>query len=327
MSASPFRATSGPFVEVPVPVSPDSLPKVSKDLEDVPFASDLRQYPSGENSTGEASQAPVRRAPAAFWNTLISRLFSARAERRLREEMLSAELQDLRASYAGLLHSTEDIRDQMEAEKESQQTVAKALSPFPAAFAGIEKLRNRQEEASEVLVSIKDRLDTSSDRDKSLLGSMDSIGGGVDQLQSEVRTIQTSVSQVSEGLSELAACQLNASTSLSNFDNKLEDHFEEAAEVARNNAKSAKESSDDVLQMLRQMERNSQRGLWVFASLVAVLFIVLVCLSAKMSQLSGAGSVSSQTFDSLVVEEGVDTGSSLGANEAAAQVLLDDLEF
>ena len=144
MSSSPFRTTTGSFIEVPVPVTPASLLDAKKDLEDVPFDADVHEFPSTEEAPEESS------SPASGWRGFMNRLFSGKSERRLREEMLSAELQDLRASYAGLLHSTEDIRERMELEKESSQTVVKALSPFPAAVAGIEKLQTRQEEATAV---------------------------------------------------------------------------------------------------------------------------------------------------------------------------------
>ena len=321
MSSSPFRTTTGPFVEVPVPVAPASLSDAKKALEDVPFDADIHEFPAMEKPQKKASYTPVK--PISSWRLFLNRLFSGKAERRLREEMLSAELQDLRASYAGLLHSTEDIRERMELEKENTRTVAKALSPFPAAVAGIEKLHTRQEEATEVLSSIRHRLDTTSDREESLLSSMDSIHGGFGKLQAEVGSIHSGVSQTAEGISEIAANQLTASVSLGDFGEKMETRFEEAAELAHKNSKRIEQSNDDVLLVLRQMERNSQRGLWIFASLLAILFVTLICFSAKMSQLG----VSQAVAPSSMVEEPVSSEDSYVSSEPAAQVLVDELEF
>lgn len=200
MSVSPFRTTTGPFVEVPVPVTSTSLSDAKKDLEDVPFEADIHEFPIPERD-----EVRIAKPQSRGW---LNRLFTSRSDRRLREEMLEAELQDLRASYAGLLHSTEDIRERMDMESESRQSVTKALSPFPAAVAGIEKLQSRQEEASEILTTIRERLDTSSDRDQSLLSAMDSIYGGVGELNAGVDAVHVGVDKVGEAVSIIAEGQI-----------------------------------------------------------------------------------------------------------------------
>lgn len=313
MSASPFRTTSGPFIEVPVPVDAHSLTEAKKDLEDVPFKAEVHEFPVPETS----ESTPKAHREGTGW---FSRLFKGRAERRLREQQLTAELQDLRASYAGLLHSTEDIRERMDLEKENHKTVTKALSPFPAAVAGIEKLQTRQEEASEILLNIREKLDSTSDRDATLLQSMDSIHGGVGSLKTEVGAVHTDVKAVTQSVAEIAAGQLTASASLGDFGEKMEARFEEAAQTARENADRMEQSSDDVLLVLKQMERNSQRGLWIFASLLAVLFVVLISFSAKMSQMNVAA-------PATPVPEQVAAEESYLANEPAAEVLVDEFEF
>jgi uncharacterized protein YoxC len=332
MSASPFRTTTGPFIEVPVPVAPDSLSDAKKDLEDVPFdaAADIHEFPSSERLP-TSSPTATRRKPGFF-----SRLFSGRADRRLREEMLAAELQDLRASYAGLLHSTDDIRERIELEKESRQSVTKALSPFPAAVAGIEKLQTRQEEASEILGTIRERLDDTSDREETLLKSMDSIHGGVGELQVDVSAVHSDVKQVTASVSDLLSGQVSASASLGDFGEKMEMRFEEAAKAAQQNADRLGQSSDDVLQVLRQMERTSQRGVWIFAGLIAVLFFALIGFSAKMSQLSSVvvpsepsvlPTTSAVSTTSASTDANAAENESLVTSEPVAEVLVDDLEF
>ena len=319
MSVSPFRTTSGPFVEVPVPVAPTSLTEARKNLEDVPFDADIHEFPVPE----QQEYKPEPKARRQGW---FNRLFTGRGERRLREEMLEAELQDLRASYAGLLHSTEEIREHFDLDKESRESVTKALSPFPSAIAGIEDLQTRQEEASEILTSIRDRLSTTTNREEALLASMDSIHGGVGKLESEVGAVNLGIEKVTGVVSEIAEGQVAASTNLGKFDEKMELRFEEAAKSAQANAERLEHSGDEVLQVLRQLERNSQRGLWVFASVLAVLFIALICFSAKMSQLT------SQALEEPAVIAAPEvaiasTESSLIATEPVAQVLSDDFEF
>lgn len=313
MSASPFRTTTGPFIEVPVPVAPSSLSDAKKDLEDVPFKADIHEFPAQEQSQFASGSKAHRHG----W---FSRLFAGRAERRLREEMLEAELQDLRASYAGLLHSTEDIREQFELEKEERQGVTKALSPFPAAVAGIENLQTRQEEAGEILSTIRERLDSKVNRDESLLSSMDSIHGGVGKLQSEVGTVNIGVEKVAAVVSGIAEGQAEVNANLGDFDEKLDLRFEEAATSAQVNAKRMEQSGDEVLQVLRQMERNSQRGLWIFASLLVILFIALICFSSNVNRLTSAA-VSAPTETPAVVED------PLVSSKPVAQVLQDDFEF
>ena len=321
MSVSPFRTTPGPFVEVPVPVDSSSLPDAKKDLEDVPFEADIHEFPAPEQSSSVSTARP-KGARGRHW---FNRIFSGRAERRLREEMLEAELQDLRASYAGLLHSTVDIREQFEQEKESRQIVAKALSPFPAAVAGIENLQTRQEEAGEILSTIRERLNTTSSREEEMLSSMDSIHGGVGKLQTEVGTVSLGMVKVTESVSGIAQGQVEVSSSLGHIDEKMDLRFEEAAKSAKSNAERVEKSGDEVLQVLRKVERNSQRGLWVFATLLAILFIALICFSAKMSQLTSEAVSEPEAVVSgpVVAQESLVSTTA----EPAAEVLVDDFEF
>lgn len=322
MSASPFRATSGPFIEVPVPVNPDSLSDGKKGLEDIPFeaGTTIHEFPSPEASDSRSDYPPKRRVGG--W---MAKLFRGRAERRLREEMLSAELQDLRASYAGLLHSTEDIRDRMDHEKENRENITQALSPFPAAVAGIERLQTRQEEAREVLGTIRERLDLTSSRDETLLSSMERIHGGVDELSSDVGAVHTGIETVSKSMTSIVAAQSAASASLGDFGEKMEQRFDQAAVTAKVNAERFGQSSDDVLQVLRQMERNSQRGVWIFAALIAVLFFALIGFSAKMSEFTAKSTP--EEGITPTVESVIPTESEPLAAEPVATVLTDDFEF
>ena len=95
-----------------MPVDSSSLLfEAKKDLEDVPFEAEIHEFPAPRAVELNVRQSRASGVRSRHW---FNRIFSGRAERRLREEMLEAELQDLRASYAGLLHSTEDIREQFE---------------------------------------------------------------------------------------------------------------------------------------------------------------------------------------------------------------------
>ena len=275
MNASPFRVTAGPFVEVPVPVPPSSLSEVKKNLEDVPFNSETPELENRDYTAkrGEAAYSVNR---VQIW---FQRLLGSRGGRRMREEQLAAELQDLRASYAGLLSSTEDIREKLEQDSVGYQSITKALSPFPSAVAGIGKLQERQKEDSEILGDIRERIDAKDNRDATLLASMDTIQGGVGSIQSEVKT-------VTHGLADLAEKQLGAVASLGDLGSQIDNRLKKAEKAAEKNADRMEQSSDDVLQVLRQMERNGQRGVWIFATLLAVLFVALLCFSAKVSQVS-----------------------------------------
>ena len=323
MSASPFRTTSGPFVEVPAPVVPASSSEAKKDLEDVPFDADIHEFPSAE----EQEVSPEPTPPKTRRHGLFNRLFAGRSERRLREEMLEAELRDLRASYAGLLHSTEDIREQIVQNKEDRENFNNALSPFPSAAAGIESLQTRQEEASEILTSIRDRVTLTGDREDSLYTTMDSVHGGVGKLQSQVGAVNVGVEVVTQTVFGIVEEQGEVKENLSNFDEKVERRFKEAALTAQANAERVEQSGDEVLQVLRQVERTSQRGLWIFATVLAVLFIALICFSAKMSQLTSE--VIEEPAAAEVSAEVVATPAedSLVAAEPVAQVLNDDFEF
>ncbi|GHC48911.1 hypothetical protein [Roseibacillus persicicus] len=313
MSASPFRTTTESFIEAPVPVTPSSLQEMKKNLEDVPFEAGVHDFPTPEMAfERERDSEPFARSKNWF-----HKLFKGRAERRMREEQLAAELQDLRASYAGLLHSTEDIRDRFELETESRHNVAKALSPFPAAVAGIERLQTRQEEASEILTSIRERIGSTVERDQKMLTSMDAIHGGVN-------VVQSGVEKVNQAVAGLAENQMTAVASVGDLGSRMDAHFEKVAEAAKQNTERLEQSSDDVLTVLRQMERNSQRGLWIFATLLAVLFVALVCFSAKMSQL--------EATQTEIPSAGVATGTpseseSYAASDSDAQVLVDEFEF
>ena len=236
--------------------------------------------------------------------------------------MLTTELQDLRASYAGLLLSTETIRERLNAEEESRQDVAKALTPFPAAFAEIENLHTRQEEASEILTTIKQRVEVTADREKSLLTTMDSVHGGVGKLQSGMDGVYSEVKDISVAVSEMSTVQASARTSLQDFGKRMDTKFEEAAETARENSQRLENSSEDVVQVLQKMERNSQRSLWVFAIVLAILFIALVSFSAKLSQLGSSGAASSE---SLVNESPAQEA--VGTALVGVEVLSDELEF
>lgn len=236
--------------------------------------------------------------------------------------MLTTELQDLRASYAGLLLSTEAIRERFNAEEESRQDVAKALTPFPAAFAEIENLHTRQEEASEILTTIKQRVEVTADREKSLLTTMDSVHGGVGKLQSGMDGVYSEVKDISVAVSEMSTVQASARTSLQDFGKRMDTKFEEAAETARENSQRLENSSEDVVQVLQKMERNSQRSLWVFAIVLAILFIALVSFSAKLSQLGSSGAASSE---SLVNESPAQEA--VGTALVGVEVLSDELEF
>ena len=291
MSASPFRTTTGPFLEVPVPtnLNPDD---VRTDLEDVPFDAEIQDFPISEEQMNNV--APVKRF------TWFHRIFAGRSERKLREEKLVTELQDLRASYAGLLNSTEDIKDRLETGRETHQSVTKALSPFPAAIASIEQLQTRQQEASEILTDIRERVDTTADRDDALLSTMDSVHGGVGKLQGEVGAVHTDVKKVTLAVSDIAVSQASVSADLGDFGKKMDIKFEQAEQSARENAERLGQSGDDVLIALRKMEKSSQRNLWVFASLLTVLFITLIAFSAKISKLGSVEPEASEATEEIV---------------------------
>lgn len=311
MSASPFRTTLKPFLEVASPVAPSVLSE-ARPLEDVPFASSIEEFPQPIERKREKSLPSVG---------LLTRLFGNRAGRTRREEMLENELRDLRASYAGLLHTTEDIRERLDEEQESRQTVQRALSPFPAAVAGLESIRTRQEEAGEILLNIRERLQTTADRDEEVMTSLGFLNGGVEELQS-------GVSKVSEVVKEVAHGQTEMSASLGNLGSGMTEQLAEmrsSSDAARKSSERVEQSTGDVLQVLKKLEASHQRGLWIFASLVGVLALVLICFAAKLGSVTApaapAGTSSSANGTSLTVP------TSEVVTDSSTVVLEEDYQF
>ena len=70
MSASPFRTTSGPFVEIPVPVVSDSLSDSKKNLEDVPFEAEIHDFPAVDGVEGAVQKEKVAR-PLSWFQRLF----------------------------------------------------------------------------------------------------------------------------------------------------------------------------------------------------------------------------------------------------------------
>lgn len=320
MSASPFQTPSGPFVEIPAPFASDAaVSPVKKELENVPFKAEVHEFPAPEFELEKEDENSPRR------RSFLAKMFKRHTQRRLREEMLTAELKDLRSSYAGLLLSTEEIREQLEEERGRHKEITQVLSPFPGAIENIEVVKTRQEEASEILTTIRERLDKASDRDSSLLESMDQVHGGIVSLTTGVGTVNAGMQEVAKNVSEVAAGQASAQAVIGDFGVKMEKRFEKAAELARKNAERVEQSSDDVLLVLKQMERNSQRGLWIFAILLAVLFFILIGFSAKMSQLGSKAEGSPAT--GAASESQTTSEQGLLVSEPAAEVLVDEFEF
>lgn len=275
MSASPFRTTPAPFLETPLP-TPRVVEHGLRPLEDVPFG-DLR---GEEDDPKEAKFKPDSEAPLETGRptSFFGRLMNRRRARYRREQMLEQELQDLRASYAGLLHATNDIRERFDIETESRQSVQKALSPFPAAVLGIEAIQTRQEEAGEILLNIRERLVTTADRDEEVMASLGFLTEGVN-------SIQSGVGKVDERIGSLAEGQAATTESLGNLGTQIESRLEEVKLVTRESGERFEQSSEDVLNALRKIEASSQRGLWIFASLLGAIVVALICFAAAMGQM------------------------------------------
>ena len=242
-----------------------------------PLPGAVERVPS--EAEGEIDQ---KWAAAHNKGTLFDKIFRRPSQRRLREEMLFAELRDLRASYAGLLQTTKELRAGAKKQKATHETVNRALSPFPEAVKGLKDVSARQEEAGEILINLREKLRQSEKQDERLYTSVDRVATGVSGLEG-------SVSKVNDTVLGIATQQKGAATSLENLGKKLARGFDDAATVARQNAERIEQANDDVLDVLRQMEKNSQRGLWIFASLLAVLFVALICFSAKVSGMAVEG--------------------------------------
>ena len=319
MSASPFRTTSGSFVESPVPIVSDSLSEVKKSLEDVPFDSD--SAPSEFAEVAVEMSSPSTREKRGRSKRLFERVLMGRGRRKLREQMLSSELQDLRASYAGLLQSTETIKDHLVKGSQDVQVRTEPISPFPNAVKGIETIQTRQEEASEILSHIRHRLEKSKVRDEQLVNTLDKVHGGVDAIQGDLSSVRKDVKGVNTGVAKIVASQTAAVASLGDFRQKMEKKFQEVADTARANVDRLEGSSDDVLKALQRMEKNSQRLLWVFSSLTAVLFFVLVVISANMGKFQTSQTDESNPSSELMEARGEGIAS---ANEG---LVVEEFEF
>ncbi len=308
MSASPFRTTAEPFLEIPVPVTSDEFVE-SKPLEDVPFVSADKE---GQIADGHSPKEKVS------W---FSKLFVARTSRRLREEKLVAEVQELRASYAGLLNATEDIREIKESlqhDAERRESVQKILSPFPTAMKGIERLQTRQEEAGEILTTIRESIGESAEKDDALLRSMDSLQESVAQLQTGVESVDHVVGDFSRNQKQSSEA---LSERLGEWNAKMNHQIKEVAQVSQKSCERVEESNGDVLATLRQMEKNSQRGLWIFASLLAIVFITLVCIGARVGQ---ANQVEPPAATAAPQDQSQE---SLVSTDKSSKVLVDSFDF
>ena len=157
---------------------------------------------------------------------------------------------------------------------------------------------------------------------------MDSIHGGFGKLQTEVGTVSLGMAKVNKTVSKIAEGQVAVASKMGNFDEKMDLRFEEAAQSAKSNAERVEQSGDEVLQVLRKVERNSQRGIWIFATLLAILFIALDLLLSKDEPVnfrSGDRAGSGGLWHLSQRRELKNL--SFRAAEPAAEVLVDDFEF
>lgn len=316
MTASPFRTTPETFVETPVPLR-KAADQGSRPLEDIPFGATGERAGQSEASETRA-QSPLKAAQPG----LFTRLFSGRRARQLREQMLEQELKDLRASYAGLLHATDEIRERFEAEAESRQSVQKALSPFPAAILGIETIQTRQDEAGEILLTIRERVTSSAERDEEVMASLGFLTEGVG-------SIQSGVGKVDERIGTLAEGQAATTESLGTLGTQMETRFEEVKEVTRESGERLEQNSEDVLVALRKIEASSQRGLWIFASLLGAVVIALICFAAAMGQLKEEQGTPAPTTPALQSEAAAEETAAVEAPEANGfeTIILSDDNF
>jgi chromosome segregation ATPase len=316
MSASPFRTTAEPFLEIPVPARKEKE-RESKELEDIPFESSAKNASASPAFDAQASTAENQK------KGVFKRLFSARRARRQREELLVNELQNLRVSYAGLLKTTEKIREHIDHENEGRRSVEKALSPFPDAVAGIAKIQTRQEEAGETLASIREELTSTAERDEEVMTKLGFLSNGVE-------TICESVGKVDERIGEVVEYQAATTASLGTLGTDMESHFEEVKTTTRKSGERIEQSNGDVLSALRKVEASSQRALWIFSSLLAAIVVALIVFAAQVGQLGET----SQVPVAPAVEPAAIGSSDTATPEAVAApesddaiVLSDELDF
>ncbi|MEM9080329.1 MAG: hypothetical protein AAGC74_06515 [Verrucomicrobiota bacterium] len=196
-----------------MPVAPKAGSE-SKKLEDVPFEGDTSKS-VWEQTNREMGFKPVE-VKEGFWSQ-----FFGRGNRR-REKLLESELTELKANYASLLSMTEDIRERMDYESEQRREVQKALTPFPAAFEGIEQVRSRQEEVGQVLHTIREQVGTSHQRDEQLLGGFDVVTGEVERVQTGVTKVSSGVEEVSTGVRAVSTDVQKVSTGVKKVSTGIE---------------------------------------------------------------------------------------------------------
>ena len=293
MSATPFKSVPDPFVGPSTPMPSKPLQEVKRELEDVPFESGKVR----SNTKPRANEAKSPDDKEREDSGLLGRFFSGRNRRKLREEQLNSELQDLRASYAGLLSSTESIKDSLVTLKDAPKaviqpvktekasaTVSKTIQPFPNPIPRLEKLQTRQDEAAEVLTSIRKSLDEGTKKNEKLETTLNSVQTGVGKLQGEIGNVRSEVKGFTKSVTKIAEKQATTSANLGDLGKKVDERFEEAATTARENLERLENSGEDMLNVLRDMEKNSQRYLWVFAVLFTVLFVLLIAFSIRVGQ-------------------------------------------
>ncbi|MBK1834592.1 hypothetical protein [Roseibacillus ishigakijimensis] len=307
------------------PMSVPSFPKSAEPFSEVPLSADTPAFDAA---------AVQEEKKTAWWK----RMLSAGKERRLREEKLTAELQELRVTYESLLDSADEFRERFDQEEKNRQLMAKVLSPFPAAVEGIATIQSHQVKAEESLSVLHESALQSARREETLLGNLDRVEGGVGQLQAGVEGIQTGVGQLQTGVNGvqvgmdriaevvagIASGQQGTQASLGALGQQIDLRFQEAGEEARESARRMEKSSGDVLSVVRDLERNTQRGLWIFAGLLALLFVALLAFSAKVTALGAPAAPAETPAEVEATAAAAVEASSAGEEDA---VVAEDYQF
>lgn len=314
MSASPFPSNIQPYLKVAEPAEPLAAESASSNNQ----SSAVLEWKASDAGSPDQSE-PISKA-SSWWTRLLEGFFG----RSRREERLANELQDLRASYAGLLHTTEDLRERMDGAAVERKTVEQALSPFPSAVAGIEKIKDRQEEAGEVLDNIRERLMTTAERDEALMTSLGFLNDGVGDLKGDVGGIASDVGKVNDLVSNVVQKQDSVVDNLGSLSSEMTSHFEDVKAVTEERSERIEQSNEDVLLVLKNMQTNHQRGLWIFASLLGALFVILVCFAAQFGSMAAAEEPELVPALEELSEES--SGAEM-ASDSGAQVLEDGYDF
>ncbi|MDP0490680.1 MAG: hypothetical protein Q7Q71_06495 [Verrucomicrobiota bacterium JB023] len=272
MNPQPFRTSADQFIEIPVTAQGGE--EKAPDIKD------------GASAAVETKTA----AGKAGW---FSKVFGRR-----KKDLLLAELTELKSNYSDLLAETKEIRERLEVDGEERHAaMAEAVAPFPDAIKDIKAVRASQKEAADILLKIRDQVQSTAERDGKVLDAMETLNGGLGRVDSSVATVNESVGSLS-----LQVGQAKEST-LEGVE-RIDKRVKNLSEDSRERSERIVQGSNEMKSTLNRMERNGQRALWVCAILLAAVLVMLMVLAVQAGKTAAESTaLPEQSSPNLVVAD------------------------